>query len=153
MSMPGISIGISGAPVGAGGLSNPKPAGTAAALTGAAAEASWCEVSINDPRTAVAAIVAPTEATPQRRRHVTPSPASRKFLVSMSCSTVLLIEKSVQPSLVMARARAVITAQVFSMTFGSEPRVFPGDLYEGFVKFHIWESIAGLLVVMMVAVG
>jgi hypothetical protein len=39
----------------------------------------------------------------------------------------------------------VITAQVFFMTFGSVPRVFPDDLCEGFVKFHFWESIAGLL--------
>jgi hypothetical protein len=42
----------------------------------------------------------------------------------------------------------VITAQVFFMTFGSVPRVFPDDLCEGFVKFHFWESIAGLLLVM-----
>jgi hypothetical protein len=35
----------------------------------------------------------------------------------------------------MTRAWAVITAQVFPMTFGSVPHVFPGDFYEGFVKF------------------
>jgi hypothetical protein len=35
----------------------------------------------------------------------------------------------------MTRAWAVFTAQVFLMRFGSVPRVFPGDLYEGFVKF------------------
>ena len=35
----------------------------------------------------------------------------------------------------MARAWAVITTQVFSMTLGSVPGDFPSDLYEGFVKF------------------
>ena len=42
----------------------------------------------------------------------------------------------------MARAWTVITAQVFSMTFGFVPRAFPDDLYEGSVKFsgrpHRW---------------
>src|SRR5674476_428327 len=56
------------------------------------------------------------------------------FLALMTCSTVMLIEESVQPSRVMARAWVVSTAQVFSMTLGSVPGVSPEDLYEGFVK-------------------
>jgi hypothetical protein len=35
----------------------------------------------------------------------------------------------------MTRAWAVFTAQVFTLTFGSIPSVFPGDFYESFVKF------------------
>jgi hypothetical protein len=35
----------------------------------------------------------------------------------------------------MARAWAVITAQVFSMTIRFVPRVFPGGFHEGFMKF------------------
>jgi len=135
MSIPGMSAGMLAGLVGVGELSDPTAIGTTAALSGVAADASWCDVSINDPRTAVAATVAPTDATTKRRRHVAASPVSRMFLVSISCSIVLLIEKSVQPSRVMARAWAVITAQVFSMTLGSVPGDFPSDLYEGFVKF------------------
>jgi hypothetical protein len=37
----------------------------------------------------------------------------------------------------MARAWAAITAQVFSTTFESVPRVLPVDFYEGFVKFPL----------------
>jgi hypothetical protein len=61
MSIPGMSIGISGAPLGTGGSSNPKPAATAEALTAVTADAS-CEVSINDPSTAVVATAAATKA-------------------------------------------------------------------------------------------
>jgi hypothetical protein len=68
MSIPGMSIGISGAPLGTGGSSKPKPEATAEALTAVTADAS-CEVSINDPSTAVVATVAATEASRIRRRH------------------------------------------------------------------------------------
>ena len=68
MSIPGMSCGIAGAPVGTGGLSNPNAAGTAAALTGAAADASWVDVSTNDPKTVTPARVAPTDAERIRRR-------------------------------------------------------------------------------------
>jgi hypothetical protein len=93
-----MSIGMSLGFGGAGGSSNPSAAGTAEELTGVAAEASWCDVSINDPKIAVAATVAPTDPTQNCRRHLAASLMSRMFVVSLSCSAVLLIEKSVQPS-------------------------------------------------------
>src|SRR5450759_1266283 len=92
MSIPGMSIGMSLGLGGAGGSSNPKPAETAAALIGAAAEAWSYDVSIKDPRIAAAATVAPTEATAKRRCHVAASPLIWMFLALMTCSTVKLIE-------------------------------------------------------------
>jgi len=56
MSIPAMSCGIA--------------VGTAVTLSKVAADDSWCEVSINDPRTAVAPIAAPTAATPNRRCHL-----------------------------------------------------------------------------------
>jgi len=54
MSIPGMSAGMPAGLVGAGGLSAPTRAGTAAALTMVAADDFWCEVSTNDPKTAIA---------------------------------------------------------------------------------------------------
>src|SRR5450759_5165348 len=76
MSIPGMSIGISAGLVGTGGLSDPTATGTAAVLTRVAADASSCEVSVNDPMTATAATVAPTDAT-RTRRHRRASHAGR----------------------------------------------------------------------------
>ena len=70
MSIPGILAGMPAVLAGVGELSDPTATGTAAALVRIAADDSWCEVSINDPRTAVAPIAAPTAATPNRRCHL-----------------------------------------------------------------------------------
>ncbi len=133
MSIPGISMGISGGGVGAGGSLNPKAAGTAAALTGAAADASWVEVSTNDPKTVIPASVAPTDAAPIRRRRRV-SLADRRQLVFLLGLSVLIMVMVAQPSRCHDTVWAVITTRVFSITFGFVPRAFPGDLYEGSMK-------------------
>jgi hypothetical protein len=69
MSIPGMSIGILAGVVG-GGLSDPTDTGTAAALSAVAPDASCCDVSIIDPRTAIPATVAPTDAILIRPRKV-----------------------------------------------------------------------------------
>jgi hypothetical protein len=77
MSIPGIFAGMPAVLAGVGELSDPTATGTAAALVSVAADASWCEVSINDPRTAVAPIAAPTAATPNRCCHLGASGSGR----------------------------------------------------------------------------
>lgn len=69
MSIPGILAGMPAVLAGVGELSDPTATGTAAALVSIAADDSWCEVSINDPRTAIAAAAVPTDTTRIRRRH------------------------------------------------------------------------------------
>jgi hypothetical protein len=69
MSIPGMSAGMPAVLAGVGELSDPTVTGTAAALTTVAADDSWCEVSVNDPRTAIAAAAVPTDTTRIRRRH------------------------------------------------------------------------------------
>jgi hypothetical protein len=69
MSIPGIFAGMPAVLAGVGELSDPTATGTAAALVSIAADDSWCEVSINDPRTAIAAAAVPTDTTRIRRRH------------------------------------------------------------------------------------
>jgi hypothetical protein len=62
MSIPDMSIpGIWSGAVGVAMLSNGTPAGAVA--TSPAAEASWCEVSMSDPTTAIPATVRLTDAT------------------------------------------------------------------------------------------
>ena len=69
MSIPGISAGMPAVLAGVGELSDPTATGTAAALVRVAADDSCCEVSVNDPRTAIAAAAVPTDATRIRRCH------------------------------------------------------------------------------------
>lgn len=69
MSIPGIFAGMPAVLAGVGEVSDPTATGTAAALVRVAADDSWCEVSVNDPRTAIAATVVPTDTTRTRRRH------------------------------------------------------------------------------------
>src|SRR5664279_5232568 len=87
ISIPGISAGIPAG--GAGGSSDPKAAGTTVALSGVAADATCCEVSMSDPRTVIPATVAPTDATRIRQRRA--SLADRLQLVVLIRSLVLLI--------------------------------------------------------------
>jgi hypothetical protein len=90
MSIPGMSAGISAAAVcvgelsdmsipgmsceaaGVGELAGPTPTGSAAALTGVAANDSRCDVNVSDPTTAAAATSAPTDPTWILRRHRKP---------------------------------------------------------------------------------
>src|SRR5450759_335717 len=74
MSIPGISAGMLA--VGAGGLSDPTATGTTAALSGLLADASCRAVSISDPTALMPPIVAPTDAT-RNRRHRKASLADR----------------------------------------------------------------------------
>jgi len=94
MSIPGISAGML---AGAGWLSDPTREGTPATLTGVAADDSWPEVSINGPKTAMAATAAPTDTTriPRHRKVSQMGPLS---VVSLLRSAVLLIILFVQPS-------------------------------------------------------
>jgi hypothetical protein len=69
MSIPGISAGMPAVLAGVGELSDPTATGTAAARVRVAADDTWCEVSVNDPRTAITAAAVPTEATRICRRH------------------------------------------------------------------------------------
>ena len=95
ISIPGISAGMLA--VGAGGLSDPTATGATAALSGVAADATCCEVSISDPRTVIPATVAPTDAT-RIRRHRRASLVDRLQLVLLIRSSVLLMVISAQPS-------------------------------------------------------
>jgi hypothetical protein len=63
---------------GVGEVSDPTATGIAAALIGVAADDSWCEVSVNDPRTAIAAAAVPTDTTRIRRRHPGASDVQRR---------------------------------------------------------------------------
>ena len=69
MSIPGIFAGMPAVLAGVGEVSDPTATGIAAALIGVAADDSWCEVSVNDPRTAIAAAAVPTDTTRIRSRH------------------------------------------------------------------------------------
>jgi hypothetical protein len=91
MSIPGMSAGMPAVLAGVGEVSDPTANGTAAALVRLAADDSWCEVSVNDPRTAIAAAAVPTETTRIRRRHSGASDVRRRWLVSVLRSRVLLI--------------------------------------------------------------
>jgi hypothetical protein len=91
MSIPGISAGMPAVLAGVGELPDLTANGTAAALVGVAADDSWCEVSVNDPRTAIAAAAVPTETTRIRRRHPGASDVRPRWLVSVLRSRVLLI--------------------------------------------------------------
>jgi hypothetical protein len=64
MSIPGMSAGMPAVLAGVGELSDPTVTGSAAALTTVAADDSWCEVSVNDPRTAIAAYRHDTDPPP-----------------------------------------------------------------------------------------
>jgi len=78
MSIPGISAGMPAVLAGVGELPNPTVTGTAAALVRVAADDSWCEVSVNDPRTAIAAAAVPTDTTRIRRHHPGASDVRRR---------------------------------------------------------------------------
>jgi len=95
ISIPGISAGMLA--VGAGGLSDPTATGATAVLSGVAADATCCEVSMSNPRTVIPATVAPTDAT-RIRRHRRASLADRLQLVLLIRSSVLLMVISAQPS-------------------------------------------------------
>jgi hypothetical protein len=69
ISIPGISAGMPAVLAGVGELSDPTATGTAAEPVRVAADDSWCEVSVNDPRMAIATAAVPTEATRIDRCH------------------------------------------------------------------------------------
>jgi|GEM_PF-5982847 hypothetical protein len=94
MSIPGMSAGML---VGAGWLSDPTPAGTAATVTRVAAADSWPKVIMMGPPTAMAATVAPTDTT-RIRRHQKASHVGRLWLVWLVRSPVLVIVVSAQSS-------------------------------------------------------
>jgi hypothetical protein len=73
-----MSAGMPAVLAGVGELSDPTVTGTAAALTTVAADDSWCEVSVNDPRTAIATAAVPTDTTRIRRHHRGASDAGRR---------------------------------------------------------------------------
>jgi len=98
MSIPGMSAGMPAVLAGVGEVSDPTATGIAAALIGVAADDSWCEGSVNDPNTAIAATAVPTDTTRIRRRHPGAPYAGRRKLVSLTRSPMLLIVMSVQPS-------------------------------------------------------